>query len=78
MKTIGASDAKTQFPVLLDKVREGEQFTIVRDGVPIALLIPAARRVDSRLVIERLRDLRRGVKLNGDNIRDLIEQGRRL
>jgi plasmid stability protein len=27
--------------------------------------------------IERLRDLRRGIRLDGENIRDLIEQGRR-
>jgi hypothetical protein len=29
------------------------------------------------MAIERLRDLRRGVRLDGESIRDLIEQGRR-
>jgi prevent-host-death family protein len=77
MKTIGAGEAKTQFPALLEKVRKGEQFTITRYGVPIAVLIPAVHKGDPRTVIERLRDLRRGVRLDGVNIRELIEQGRR-
>jgi prevent-host-death family protein len=77
MKTIGAGEAKTQLPALLEKVRKGEQYTITRYGVPIAMLIPAAHKSDPRVVIERLRDLRRGVKLDGVNIRELIEEGRR-
>jgi hypothetical protein len=41
------------------------------------VLLPAAPKGDPRMAIERLRDLRRGVTLDGENIRDLIEQGRR-
>jgi len=38
----------------------------------------AAEIREERLrAIERLRDLRRGVTLGGEDIRDLIEQGRR-
>lgn len=36
-----------------------------------------SRTVSAVQAIERLRDLRCGVRLDGENIRDLIEQGRR-
>jgi len=77
MKTIGAGAAKTQFPALLEKVRKGERYTITRYGIPIAVLIPTVSKGDPRMTIERLRDLRRGVRLEGESIRGLIEQGRR-
>jgi prevent-host-death family protein len=76
MKTIGAHEAKTHLPALLDDVRKGERYTITRHGIPVAVLIPAIRKGDPRVVIERLRNLRRGAKLDGVSIRDLIEQGR--
>jgi len=41
------------------------------------MLTPGVPKVDPRITIARLRDLRRGVRLDGENIRDLIEQGRR-
>jgi plasmid stability protein len=37
----------------------------------------AASPSRTRMAIERLRELRRGVMLDGESIRDLIEQGRR-
>jgi prevent-host-death family protein len=77
VKTIGAGEAKTQLPALLENVRIGERYTITRHGIPIAVLTPAVPRGDPRMAIERLRKLRRGVRLDGENIRDLIEQGRR-
>jgi prevent-host-death family protein len=77
MKTIGAGEAKTQLPALLEKVRKGEQFTITRYGIPIAVLTPAIPKIDPTMAIARLRQLRRGVRLDGESIRGLIEQGRR-
>jgi prevent-host-death family protein len=77
MKTIGAGKAKTQLPSLLENVRKGERYTITRFGIPIAVLTPAIPKNDPRTAINRLRELRRGVRLEGENIRDLIEQGRR-
>jgi prevent-host-death family protein len=76
MKTIGAREAKTQLPALLEDVRNGERYTITRHGIPVAVLIPAVHKGDPRVAIERLRNLRRGVKLDGVSIRELIEQGR--
>jgi prevent-host-death family protein len=77
VKTIGAGEAKTQLPALLENVRKGERYTITRHGIPIAVLTPVVPKVDPRDAIARLRELRRGVRLDGENIRDLIEQGRR-
>jgi prevent-host-death family protein len=40
MKTIQASDAKTNFLRLLDEVERGESVVITRHGKPVAHLIP--------------------------------------
>jgi prevent-host-death family protein len=37
-------DAKTQFSKLLDRVLEGEEVLITRNGVPVAELVPARKR----------------------------------
>ncbi len=42
--TFNVHDAKTQFSRLLDKVLEGEEVLITRNGVPVAELVPARKR----------------------------------
>ena len=42
MKTIGAYEAKTHLPRLLDRVATGESLTITRHGRPVARLVPVA------------------------------------
>ena len=42
--SVGAYQAKTHLPQLLDRVEGGETITITRHGKPIARLIPARRR----------------------------------
>jgi prevent-host-death family protein len=37
-------DAKTHFSRLLDRVLEGEEVVITRNGVPVAELVPARRK----------------------------------
>jgi prevent-host-death family protein len=37
-------DAKTQFSKLLDRVLEGEEVLITRNGLPVAELVPARKR----------------------------------
>jgi prevent-host-death family protein len=37
-------DAKTQFSRLLDRVLEGEEVLITRNGEPVAELVPARKR----------------------------------
>jgi prevent-host-death family protein len=77
MKSIGAYEAKTHLSALLEEVRRGERFTIVKHGVPVALLIPVETRTDPRVAIQRIRELRKGKRLGSLSIRDLIQQGRR-
>ena len=59
MQTIGAYEAKTHLPRLLERVASGETLTITRHGRPIARLVPvetddreraaqAARRIEER------------------------------
>ena len=80
MRTVGAYEAKTHLPRLLDEVAGGETITITKHGVPVAKLVPpdGAPRRDVGEVIEALREFRKGIKpLDGITIRELIEEGRR-
>lgn len=82
MKTrIGAYDAKTRLPELLQQVRAGRRFTITSRGKAVADLVPseAARAVDARAAIERFQAFLREnpVKAIRDvDIKALIEDGR--
>ncbi len=78
MKQIGVYEAKTQLPRLLDEVERGETITITRHGRPVARLVPFGGRgpsVDE--VIAAIREFRKGNRLDGITIRELIEEGRR-
>ena len=79
MTTVGSYEAKTHLPRLLKRVAKGESITITKHGVAVAILIPAngGKRSDAREVIEELKRLRKGRKLRGVTIRELIEEGRR-
>ena len=80
MESVGAYEAKTHLPQLLDRVARGEEIQITRNGRPVARLVPetAADEPDVRGVIAQVREFRKGRKLGGDvTIRDLIEEGRR-
>lgn len=79
MRSIGAYEAKTHLPRLLDDVARGERITITKHGVPVAVLVPPGTegRPHPAEVVERLRAFRRRHRLDGVSIRDLIEDGRR-
>ena len=79
MRSIGAYEAKTHLPRLLDEVEKGARITITKHGRPVAVLIPPGRveGADAEILIRRIRDLRRGNRLNGLSIRELIDHGRR-
>lgn len=78
METVGSYQAKTHLPSLLDRVVNGEQFTITRHGVPVAKLVPASEtpRPDVRKTIQDLLELRKGQRLDGLSIREMIDEGR--
>lgn len=78
MEVVGAYEAKTHLPRLLDDVAAGKSVVITKHGVPVARLVPARQQAaDPRTVIDALRDARRGVRLAGLSLRDLISEGRR-
>ena len=81
METVGAYEAKTHLPQLLDRVARGEEIQITRNGRPVARLVPepAEAATDIRAVIAQIREFRKGRKLGDDvTIRELIEEGRRF
>jgi len=79
MRRIGAYEAKTHLPRLLDEVAAGATITITKHGVPVALLVPpdGAGVANVRDAIAGLRAFRTGHPLRGGTIRELIDEGRR-
>lgn len=78
MESVGAYEAKTHLPRLLEAVAAGESVVITKHGVPVAKLIPAHRQGPRPgEVIRSLRQARSGVTLGGLSLADLISEGRR-
>ena len=79
MQSVGSYEAKTHLPALLDRVAKGEQITITRHGVPVAMLVPVSgdRKLDVRETIKAMLESRKGWRLDGLSIREMIEEGRR-
>ena len=75
--SVGAYDAKTHLPRLLDQVERGESVTITKHGRAVARLVPVRRQSTSESVIADLRAARVGVLLGEVSIRELIDEGRR-
>jgi len=79
MTKVGAYEAKTHLSSLLDRVAEGETITITKHGYAVAVMKPVADRARRPLsdVVADLREFRRGLRLEGLSLRELIEEGRR-
>ena len=79
METIGAYEAKTHLPKLLERVIRGERITITKHGVPVAVLQPPLhlRKTAPIQVIAESRKFREKHSLKGLSVRDMIEEGRR-
>ena len=58
MTTVGAFEAKTRFSQLLNRVQQGEEIVITRNGQAVAVLKPIAASCDEATANERLRELR--------------------
>jgi prevent-host-death family protein len=80
MREIGAFEAKTKFGQLLDWVEAGEEIVITRRGKAVARLVPPGaatiNRERTQATVERIRAMRKGVKLGGLSLKDLISEGR--
>ncbi len=77
--TYGSFEAKTKFSSLLQKVARGEQIMITRHGLLIAKLVPvsAATGTERTEALNKLKGFCKGKRLNGLNLRSLIEEGRK-
>ena len=78
MRTVGAFEAKTHLPKLLQAVSKGESILITKRGEPIAILTsPRNRDQDAKNAIAKLRKWRKGIKWSdGMTTRKAIETGR--
>jgi prevent-host-death family protein len=79
METVGAYEAKTHLPKLIERVIKGERITITKHGVPVAVLQPPLplKKTEPGKVIAELRKFREKNTLKGISTRDMIEEGRR-
>ena len=89
MPEVGAYDAKTHLPKLLERIQKGERFVITKHGRPVAELVPVTRTDPEsvRRTIAGIRSFReslrkRGVKIRGilkkeESLRELAHQGHR-
>lgn len=77
MTTIGAYEAKTHLPRLLDEVERGKTVLITRHGRPVARLVPVGPLADPETTVAAIREARKGVSLGGLGLQALIEEGRR-
>ncbi len=78
MKTVGASEARTHFARLLERVAKGERIVITRHGTPVARLVPCAKPdgARTRRAIFRLKVSRKGRRLGGLSWKGLRDEGR--
>jgi prevent-host-death family protein len=75
---VGAYEAKTHLPRLLDEVEAGETITITKHGRVVAVLSPArSAGAGVAAAAGALRVFRREHPLGGVRIRTLIDEGRK-
>ena len=77
MAEIGAYDAKTHLPKLLERVQKGERFVITKHGRPVAELGPVAARDPQAALaaLARIRSGRESLARRGLCLRDLLGKG---
>jgi prevent-host-death family protein len=76
--SVGAYDAKTHLPRLLDQVEGGDTITITKHGRPVARLVPVSSAGYAPTeVIQAVRAARVGVRRGAETVREMIAYGRR-
>jgi antitoxin (DNA-binding transcriptional repressor) of toxin-antitoxin stability system len=84
MQTVGAYEAKTKLPALLERVSKGESFTITRHGIPIAMLtkpledeFPDTKKAIEGLLTTRHKFAHAFEGLDYSDIKAMMEEGRK-
>ncbi|MBC7785227.1 MAG: type II toxin-antitoxin system prevent-host-death family antitoxin [Burkholderiales bacterium] len=76
--SVGIYEAKNKLSELLDRVEAGEVISVTRHGKQVALITPVHHdKPNAQEAIARVRKLRVGSRLNGMNIKQLRDEGRR-
>ena len=81
MESVGAYEAKTHLPRLLERVSRGESLTITRHGRPVARLVPVEDDDRSRALRASRRILERRsrlARLSLSELLDTIHEGHRF
>ncbi len=67
MPEIGVNEAKTHLLKLLERIQNGERFTITKHGRPVAELVPVTRKDPEaiRKTIESIRSYRETLRKRG-------------
>jgi prevent-host-death family protein len=81
-KTVGIFEAKTHLSSLIDIIKAYNQEVIItRRGEKVAKLVGIQeedeRRESVRKAIQEMREFRKGNRLGGLSIKNLVEEGRR-
>ena len=79
MESVGAFEAQTHLPQLLQRVADGEEITITKHGKPVARLVPplaAKPAPDVRAAVAAMKRFRKDRSLRGLSIREVIGEGR--
>lgn len=79
MPEIGAFEAKTHLPQLLQRVAAGERFVITRHSRPVAELIPFRARDSDKVqaATDALKHFQKTHSLGGLSVRQIIEEARK-
>lgn len=78
MKQVGVYEAKTNLPRLIEQVEKGETVVITRHGRPVAKLITTEpAKTDVSETIAAIREFRKGRRLDGLSIKEMINEGRK-
>ena len=79
MQTIGSYDAKTHWSAILEKVAAGDEIVITKRGKALARLIPEIEpyKLDGGVILDKMKKIRAGVKLDGLNWKTLRDEGLR-
>lgn len=73
MESVGAYEAKTHLPRLLERVMRGESLTITRHGRPVARLVPVEDDDRSRALRASRRILQRRTRLARLSLSELLD-----
>jgi len=80
MGKVSSYEAKTHLSGLLRRTAKGEQITITKHGVSVAMLVPVrtSKKRSVRASIQEIRKFRAGKKLDRIDLKAMIEEGRRF